>query len=135
MAVFIIFKLLLMILNFLLSLKIMSVFILKLFSFFWPLNMYSLGAFLAYLNQSINSFFFIFSGNVVTMECVEKIIKKDWIHPLTSQKLTESDIIPLQRVRNLTKKILNFKLAHNFFPCFLGWNRLLHYKRQTGREA
>jgi len=32
------------------------------------------------------------------MDCVEKIIKKDWIHPLTGDKLTEKDIIPLQRV-------------------------------------
>ncbi|KAK1118964.1 hypothetical protein K0M31_013734 [Melipona bicolor] len=37
------------------------------------------------------------TGDVVTMECVEKIIKKDWINPLDSMKLTESDIIPLQR--------------------------------------
>lgn len=34
----------------------------------------------------------------MTMDCVEKIIKKDWIHPLTDEKLTEKDIIPLQRV-------------------------------------
>jgi hypothetical protein len=32
------------------------------------------------------------------MECVEKIIKKDWCHPLTGEKLKEQDIIPLQRV-------------------------------------
>jgi nitric oxide synthase-interacting protein len=32
------------------------------------------------------------------MECVEKIIKKDWSHPLTGEKLKEQDIIPLQRV-------------------------------------
>lgn len=31
------------------------------------------------------------------MDCVEKVIKKDMIHPLTNQKLTEKDIIPLQR--------------------------------------
>ncbi|XP_054289513.1 nitric oxide synthase-interacting protein homolog [Macrosteles quadrilineatus] len=37
------------------------------------------------------------TGDVVTMECVEKLIKKDWIHPLTNEKLTEKDIIPLQR--------------------------------------
>ncbi|KAF3425607.1 hypothetical protein E2986_02119 [Frieseomelitta varia] len=37
------------------------------------------------------------TGDVVTMECVEKIIKKDWINPLDSTNLTESDIIPLQR--------------------------------------
>ncbi|XP_058125746.1 nitric oxide synthase-interacting protein homolog [Anopheles ziemanni] len=37
------------------------------------------------------------TGDVVTMECIEKIIKKDMIHPLTNEKLTEADIIPLQR--------------------------------------
>ncbi|KAK6626932.1 hypothetical protein RUM44_009409 [Polyplax serrata] len=37
------------------------------------------------------------TGDVVTVECVEKLIKKDWIHPLTSQKIQESDIIFLQR--------------------------------------
>ncbi|XP_043496615.1 nitric oxide synthase-interacting protein homolog [Polistes fuscatus] len=37
------------------------------------------------------------TGDVITMECVEKIIKKEWINPLDSSKLTEEDIIPLQR--------------------------------------
>lgn len=37
------------------------------------------------------------TGDVVTLECVEKIIKKDWIHPLTNEKLTEKDIIIMQR--------------------------------------
>lgn len=37
------------------------------------------------------------TGHVVTMECVEKIIKKDWLHPLTGDKLKEKYIIPLQR--------------------------------------
>lgn len=37
------------------------------------------------------------TGDVVTLECVEKIIKKDWINPLDSTKLTEKDIIILQR--------------------------------------
>jgi nitric oxide synthase-interacting protein len=37
------------------------------------------------------------SGSVVTMECIEKIIKKDWIDPTNGKKLTEKDIIPLQR--------------------------------------
>ncbi|XP_035226706.1 nitric oxide synthase-interacting protein-like [Stegodyphus dumicola] len=37
------------------------------------------------------------SGNVVTMECVEKLIKKDMIDPTNGQKLKEEDIIPLQR--------------------------------------
>lgn len=39
-----------------------------------------------------------FRGDVVTMDCVENVIKKDWIHPLTGEKLKEEDIIPLQRV-------------------------------------
>ncbi|XP_011879752.1 PREDICTED: nitric oxide synthase-interacting protein homolog [Vollenhovia emeryi] len=37
------------------------------------------------------------TGDVVTMECVEKLIKKDWINPLDNSKLTPSDIVPLQR--------------------------------------
>ena len=41
----------------------------------------------------------VFSGSVVTMECVEKIIKKDMVDPTNGKKLTEKDIIVLQRVR------------------------------------
>jgi len=37
------------------------------------------------------------TGDVVTMECVEKLIKKDMTHPLTGVKLTDKDIIALQR--------------------------------------
>ena len=37
------------------------------------------------------------TGDVVTVDCVNKIIKKDMIHPLTNQKLREADIIYLQR--------------------------------------
>lgn len=37
------------------------------------------------------------TGDVVTVECVEKIIKKDMIHPLTGQKLQDEDLIYLQR--------------------------------------
>ena len=40
-----------------------------------------------------------FRGNVVTMECVEKIIKRDMIDPTNGKKLTDKDIIPIQRVR------------------------------------
>jgi len=32
------------------------------------------------------------------MECVEKLILKDMIDPVTGDKLKEKDIIPLQRV-------------------------------------
>lgn len=38
------------------------------------------------------------SGSVVTQECVEKLIKKDMIDPVTGDKLSDKDIIPLQRV-------------------------------------
>ncbi|XP_022194209.2 nitric oxide synthase-interacting protein homolog [Nilaparvata lugens] len=37
------------------------------------------------------------TGDVVTVNCIEKIIKKDWTHPLTGDKLTEKDIIYLER--------------------------------------
>ncbi|XP_072225829.1 nitric oxide synthase-interacting protein [Leuresthes tenuis] len=37
------------------------------------------------------------SGSVVTQECVEKLIKKDLTDPVTGDKLTDKDIIPLQR--------------------------------------
>ncbi|ODM96646.1 Nitric oxide synthase-interacting protein [Orchesella cincta] len=37
------------------------------------------------------------TGDVVTMDCVEKLIKKDWLHPITGEKLEDKDIIPLHR--------------------------------------
>ncbi|XP_073426935.1 nitric oxide synthase-interacting protein isoform X2 [Dendrobates tinctorius] len=37
------------------------------------------------------------SGAVVTLECVEKLIKKDMTDPISGDKLTEKDIIVLQR--------------------------------------
>ncbi|ENN73545.1 nitric oxide synthase-interacting protein homolog isoform X2 [Dendroctonus ponderosae] len=37
------------------------------------------------------------TGDVVTLECVEKLIRKDMLHPLTSKKLSEKDIIIMQR--------------------------------------
>lgn len=37
------------------------------------------------------------SGNVVTMECVEKIIKKDMVDPTNNKKLKEKDILSLHR--------------------------------------
>lgn len=40
------------------------------------------------------------TGDVITMEAV-KVIKKDMKHPLTSQAMTEKDIIPLQRVSHV----------------------------------
>lgn len=37
------------------------------------------------------------SGVVVTQECVEKLIKKDMIDPVSGAQLSEKDFIPLQR--------------------------------------
>lgn len=37
------------------------------------------------------------SGAVVTQECVERLIRMDMIDPANGEKLTEKDIIPLQR--------------------------------------
>lgn len=37
------------------------------------------------------------SGCVVTMDCVEKLIKKDMLDPINGKQMTEKDIIPLQR--------------------------------------
>ncbi|KAJ1072892.1 hypothetical protein K5549_015035 [Capra hircus] len=37
------------------------------------------------------------SGAVVTLECVEKLIRKDMVDPVTGEKLTDRDIIVLQR--------------------------------------
>ncbi|XP_067932237.1 nitric oxide synthase-interacting protein-like [Watersipora subatra] len=37
------------------------------------------------------------SGDVVTLECVEKLIRPDMLNPITGQKLREKDIIQIQR--------------------------------------
>jgi nitric oxide synthase-interacting protein len=37
------------------------------------------------------------SGNVVTLECFEKVIKTDMIDPTNGKQLTAKDVIPLQR--------------------------------------
>nr|ALV82313.1 nitric oxide synthase inihibitory protein [Gecarcinus lateralis] len=37
------------------------------------------------------------TGDVVTQRCVDTIIRKDMLHPLTGQSLTEKDLITLQR--------------------------------------
>lgn len=49
------------------------------------------------LNNSVPCAVLRTSGNVVTVECIEKIIKKDMIDPTNGKKLTDKDIIPLQR--------------------------------------
>ncbi|CAF5099916.1 unnamed protein product [Rotaria sp. Silwood1] len=37
------------------------------------------------------------SGYVVTMDCINRLIKLDMIDPITGDKLTDNDIIPMQR--------------------------------------
>lgn len=59
--------------------------------------------------------FCVFSGHVITMECFEKLIKKDWLHPLNGQKLTEKDIIPLQRVWSIYYTIILIVFYYFFF--------------------
>ncbi|GBN15290.1 Nitric oxide synthase-interacting protein [Araneus ventricosus] len=49
------------------------------------------------LGNSIPAAVLCTSGSVVTMECVTKLIKKDMIDPTNGMKLTDADIIPLQR--------------------------------------
>ncbi|XP_075214570.1 nitric oxide synthase-interacting protein homolog [Lycorma delicatula] len=49
------------------------------------------------LSNSVPSAVIRSTGDVVTADCIEKIIKKDWTHPLTGEKLSEKDIIYLQR--------------------------------------
>lgn len=53
---------------------------------------------------------------MVTLECVEKLIKKDWIHPLTSQKMSEKDIIIMQRVLDMFAESFD-----SVFVLFVGW--------------
>ncbi len=48
------------------------------------------------------------SGNVVTMDCVNRLIKLDMIDPITGAKLTDNDIIPMQR-GGTGEKLVNFK--------------------------
>lgn len=72
-------------------------------------------------------------GAVVTLECVEKLIRKDMIDPISGEKLKEKDIIVFQRVRGS----INFLFGHfgraktehsNTSDCFVvpfsGRNRL-----------
>lgn len=60
----------------------------------------------------------VFRGVVVTQECVDKLIKKDMIDPVSGAKLSEKDIIPLQRVRVFTGGGRK-SIAMNFLSCTL----------------
>jgi len=49
------------------------------------------------LNNSTHCAVIKTTGHVITQDCVDKIIKKDWRHPLNGQALKETDIIKIQR--------------------------------------
>ncbi len=61
------------------------------------------------------------SGNVVTMDCVNRLIKLDMVDPITGQKLTDADIIPMQRggtgekTFDLTNMQFNFIFSFRIF--------------------
>jgi len=63
------------------------------------------------------------------MDCVERIIKKDWIHPISGDKLTEKDIIPLQRVKKQIIIILLHEYSIDYYGNFfiLGCHWIFKY--------
>lgn len=77
------------------------------------------------MNIILKAFFslrfnFIRSGKVVTMDCVEKLIRKDMKDPFTGESLKESDIIPIKVSPFLAvvKQLINFWFYQYFhFPC------------------
>lgn len=72
------------------------------------------------------------SGAVVTMDCVNKLIKLDMIDPLTGAKLTDDDIIPMQRGGTGKKCFVYMKtLSKNFF---LFLTRIFGIWRKIRRE-
>lgn len=60
------------------------------------------------------------SGNVVTMDCVNRLIKLDMIDPITSEKLTDADIIPMQRGGTGTTFLSFEKKMHLFYSRLFG---------------
>ena len=55
------------------------------------------------------------SGNVVTMDCVNRLIKLDMLDPITGQKLTDADIIPMQRGGTGKTAVFDFRNLHFHF--------------------
>jgi nitric oxide synthase-interacting protein len=49
------------------------------------------------LSNAITSVVLKPSGNVITLECYERLVKKDMIEPLSGEKLKEKDVIMLKR--------------------------------------
>jgi len=58
------------------------------------------------------------TGDVVTMECVEKLIKPDMRNPISGKILREKDIIPLQRVYHspiVSSNIIYYQFSTLFY--------------------
>ena len=54
------------------------------------------------------------------MECIEKIIKKDMIDPTNGKKITDKDIIPLERVCSENAKFpITKQKTIQFYSLFL----------------
>ncbi|OQR68873.1 nitric oxide synthase-interacting protein-like [Tropilaelaps mercedesae] len=49
------------------------------------------------LGNSVPCAYLKTSGHVVTVECLEKVIKKEWIDPINGAKIKKKDIIIMQR--------------------------------------
>lgn len=62
-----------------------------------PIKRYKLKTFLKSLNTLIPILSSLSSGSVVTLECVEKFLRKDMIDPINGKQMKDSDIIPLLR--------------------------------------
>lgn len=64
------------------------------------------------------------------MECVEKLIWKDMVDPVSGEKLKEKDIIPMQRVCNISAKemLMHSKYAQVMLQ-WLNWKIFLHFGR------
>ena len=57
---------------------------------------------------------------MVTMEAVEKLIKKDMLDPINGAKMTDKDIIPLQRVRTVCSCKTPADRVHFIHACLVG---------------
>ena len=62
-------------------------------------------------------------GHVVTMEAVEKLIKKDMLDPINGVKMTDKDIIPLQRVRTMCSCKTPADRLHFILACLVSQGR------------
>jgi len=59
----------------------------------------------------------------VTLECVEKLIKKDMLDPVSGEQLSDRDIIPMQRVRREPIGILLHVLNNTRCLVLVVWRR------------